>query len=551
MSRSVASAVFLSGFLVSSSFSPVQGQTEWLSPVDGLWSVPENWSAGAPTASTGVTAIENAGSKTVLVDEATPIINLEIQRLQIGSIFGTNTLLLRGPVIPLQADGSVIVNPGGRIRVENGEFILDGLAGSSLSIAGGQIELAGGDFNLINAARGRIGFGAGGAMRVSSGTLSAGEDLLVGALNLGDGLLEITGGEVEVAQGLILADDVGSAGRVEIISGRLTATNNLATTRIGDDGIGRFNVNGGIVELDDVSVGRAAGSIGHLAVNGGTVTTKDITLGRFAGAEGNLVVNGGTLLLPEDSLLIGREGKGSATITSGTVVASNVEIGTNSTSTGSLVVNGGVLAVSSNIVVGSSARAGSLTLSSGTIVATNQAGTASVIVASGNVTLSGGVLRTDQLVATNQAGTLTLSAGTIRTGGTRIENGSRFVVGDGTQAAVLHLEGGTHVFAGGLEISANATMSGCGTIVGTIINNGTISTNCLGESPTLTNPRIAGGSINFDFATAIGPTYVVEYKNSLSDATWTVLRSYAGTGGTITVSDSAVGTARFYRVRLE
>ena len=39
------------------------------------------------------------------------------------------------------------------------------------------------------------------------------------------------------------------------------------------------------------------------------------------------------------------------------------------------------------------------------------------------------------------------------------------------------MPGGTYVFADGLVISSNAKLTGCGTIIGTIVNNGTIATN--------------------------------------------------------------------------
>jgi len=66
---------------------------------------------------------------------------------------------------------------------------------------------------------------------------------------------------------------------------------------------------------------------------------------------------------------------------------------------------------------------------------------------------------------------------------TTVANGAAFVVGNGVSAATLFLNGGTHVFSGGLVISSNATLSGCGTIVGSIVNHGTIATNCGGGVP--------------------------------------------------------------------
>jgi hypothetical protein len=60
-------------------------------------------------------------------------------------------------------------------------------------------------------------------------------------------------------------------------------------------------------------------------------------------------------------------------------------------------------------------------------------------------------------------------------------------VGDGVRAATLELLGGTHLFANGLVISSNATLTGCGAVVGTITSFGTVATNC-GSS--VTSPSI-------------------------------------------------------------
>jgi hypothetical protein len=53
-----------------------------------------------------------------------------------------------------------------------------------------------------------------------------------------------------------------------------------------------------------------------------------------------------------------------------------------------------------------------------------------------------------------------------------VGNGVPFTVGDGVKPAVFILDGGTHSFADGLVISPNAVVTGCGTIVGSVINNG-------------------------------------------------------------------------------
>ena len=64
---------------------------------------------------------------------------------------------------------------------------------------------------------------------------------------------------------------------------------------------------------------------------------------------------------------------------------------------------------------------------------------------------------------------------------------------------------------------------------------------------------MAGGTISVKFPAISGKTYVVEYKNSLTDAEWTPLASIAGSDGLMTVTDatSSEAPARFYRVGVE
>jgi len=59
-----------------------------------------------------------------------------------------------------------------------------------------------------------------------------------------------------------------------------------------------------------------------------------------------------------------------------------------------------------------------------------------------------------------------------------------------------------------------------------------------------------GSTFTMNVATLNGLNYAVEYKNSLDDATWTVLTTFPGTGAVVPVPDSTAGSVptRFYRV---
>jgi hypothetical protein len=70
--------------------------------------------------------------------------------------------------------------------------------------------------------------------------------------------------------------------------------------------------------------------------------------------------------------------------------------------------------------------------------------------------------------------------------------------------------------------------------------------------PTTITPSVSGNNYNITFATRGGSVYAVLYKNSLTDATWSVLsNNITGTGSTVTVSDPITRQTRFYRVQVQ
>jgi len=64
------------------------------------------------------------------------------------------------------------------------------------------------------------------------------------------------------------------------------------------------------------------------------------------------------------------------------------------------------------------------------------------------------------------------------------------------------------------------------------------------------NPTWSSNSLNIAVPTRSGRVFRLEYKDSFSDNSWMALPLVAGTGGTLTLTDSAAtGSQRFYRVR--
>jgi len=119
---------------------------------------------------------------------------------------------------------------------------------------------------------------------------------------------------------------------------------------------------------------------------------------------------------------------------------------------------------------------------------------------------------------------------------------SGFVSGAGANDAVyvnaIHADG--KVLIGGLFTSFDTTA-----------RHGIARLN--GDAPTmLVNPMHTGSTFSASVETISGRSYFLEYKNALSDSTWTSLASKPGTGSTLILTDNgASGATRFYRVRVQ
>ena len=69
-------------------------------------------------------------------------------------------------------------------------------------------------------------------------------------------------------------------------------------------------------------------------------------------------------------------------------------------------------------------------------------------------------------------------------------------------------------------------------------------------APWLINPLRNSNGFAVSVPTARGKAYFLEFKNSLTDAQWTVLNAAPGDGSLKTFADASAGpTQRFYRVR--
>ncbi len=500
------------------------GAASWTNTDSGFWKDATNWSSGrAPDATSGTTTISNPNTKTVTIDAATPSGNLTIGSLTLsGSASTTNTLLLLnvGTNNPLTLANSpeLKITQGGALVVTHSSLVLTGSFGQGLNLYAGSATLESGSLQVIEDPGAtditvfvRVGRTNAASLTIDGGVMEAGTVLVAESpfpQFSSQGTIRITGGLLSLSAELSIGKGSLGTGLVEVLGGRLQiADNQTNITRVGDAGVGRMVVSNATVSLGNMSVARHDGALGTLIVqtNGFLQFTDDLSIGRFSGATGAVVVADGQLDVVDHPIWVGREGVGQLVVSNGLVqaLALNVAAVATNTVSGTVSLMGGSTVLSSNVVVGNvSNTLAQLSVAGGDVTVTNSSASAVFDLVSGTVTLSGGTMTVDDLRVVRSAGRLILNSGTLRTKGSVVSNGLPLVVGEGGSPATLELLGGTHTFADGLVISSNATLTGCGTILGNLTNYGTIATNCGAVAPSITtDPQTAtvtvGGTATF------------------------------------------------------
>jgi hypothetical protein len=537
------------------SFS-AEAQKRWTSTSSGLWGDTNNWSGHIlPDITSFVEILTNDPGVTVTIDAATDPASLTIQSLKLGAPAGaTNVLLLSSSTNnPLVLQTALAVQDGGLLRITNGALLLQ-LTNDHADLDG-QFVLDSGmiDFGDITVTA-RVGRATSGTFTINDGAVSAGA-MTVGGLTNSSGTLILNGGILNVGSLFSVGRNQTTTGTVFVVGGQLNAVGDIA--RVGDTSLGQMTVSNASVVMTNLNVGRDAPSLGTVTVQNGAsvIISNELSLGRFSGATGTVAMAGGNITGSDLKIHVGYEGDGELIVSNGTVQAGTVLVAGDftNTATGLLDVSGGSLVVSSSLNVGAASfSTGQVAVTSGNVFVTNVAGGGVLNIANGNLSLNAGSIVADRLALTNASGVIVFNGGTLSSGGTAVANGAAFIVGDGISSATFHLSGGTHSFAGGLVISSNATLTGCGIIIGSIMNHGTIATNC---GPALVRPQITqivrkSGTNLVTFSSVLGQKYTLEYKNSPAGTVWTSIPPATnGTGLAITLTDaSASGSTRFYRV---
>jgi len=537
-----APVAFLVLFLTQNCY----GAATWTNFNSGFWKDGANWSTGhAPSSTSGTTTIANSNSKTVTIDALTPSTNLAINSLTIsGTANSTNTLLLSnaGTNNPLTLSNSaeLKITQGGALIVTNSSVVLTGSFGQGFNLYAGQATIESGSIRVIEDSDVtnvtvliRIGRTNAASLTINGGVLEAGTVLVAEtpfAQFSSQGTIRIAGGMMSLSGELSIGVGARGNGLVEVLGGQLQIANNQTNiTRVGDNGVGQMMVSNAAVSIGNMSVARHDGSYGTLFVqtNGFIQFTDDLSVGRFSGATGAVFVAGGHLEVIDHPSWIGREGVGQLVVSNGLVQALglNIAVVATNTASGTASFIGGSMILSSNLLVGSQSNSiAQMFVNGGDITVTNSSASAAIDLSSGTLSLEGGTLTADRLLVAQSTGQLVFTGGTLRTKASVVSNGLPFVVGDGNQAATLELLGGTHTFANGLVISSNATLKGCGTIVGNLTNYGTIATNC-GVGPVrpsiTTQPQSVtaeiGGTATFSVTASGDPPFSYQWRHNDAD----------------------------------
>lgn len=439
----------------------------------------------------------------------------------------------------------------GSLVVTNGRTKIADRSAASFSQSGGNTRFS--DLSI-----GDLGVGA---YNLSGGTFTVTSDnsdlCIIGNMEAGD--FNQSGGVAVIDNEMHVADFDGISANLNIRGGQFFATNELVA--IGRFGLGTMTVSNATAVLINTSIGRHLGANGTLLVqnNANLVFTGDLSAGRLAGASGSIQIEGGSLSVTNDDFWIGRGGTGGLTVTGGNLRAGRVHVGESddgtNAPTGTLSISAGTFTASSNLVVGTPLlSSGQLFITGGQITVTNSTGSAFVQVNSGSASMTGGTLTADILLINNTNAAFTFNNGLIRAKAMTVANGQPFTVGDGINPATLELLGGTYTFANGLVISPNATVTGCGTVIGSITNNGTYNNPC-GPGPALSIASItkSGNTAAVSFVSINSRNHTLEFKNALTNANWTpILPGLPGNGNPLTLTDPAATNAtRFYRVHAQ
>jgi T5SS/PEP-CTERM-associated repeat protein len=420
-----------------------------------------------PVNGSGTFRADTGGSGATLTFGGGGTVNALYSTGQTVAVTGGNLTLAS-----LYAQPGTLTVSGGAL-IANGGLTAGAAAGrtGTVWVTGGQLIVTNNDL--------RVGESGIGQLTVSNGTVQS--RLFKLGYNAGSaGTLTIAGGTNVTSGELAMGYWLGSAGAIWLNGGALIVTN-APVFPVGS-GVGQITVSNGVALLREVVIGTAgAGSArpcGTLTVAGGTVNLSSyLSAGETAVSTGLVNLAGGDLWVTNGAVILGNAGRGALTVAAGQARLSSLLVGNQNGSVGTLTVNGGTL-YATNFVLGvDNGALGMVFASGGELRLTNATQSAVCDVRRGRLQLSSGTLTVDRLLLVN-TGSFQFGDGRFDTGGTVASNGLDFIVGKGSPGPHLHLRGGVHSYQRALHILTAALVTGCGTIHGTVVNEGFFRPDC-------------------------------------------------------------------------
>ena len=472
-----------------------QATNSWISTSSDKWENGAFWSRGSAPMQHHIAVITNANSKTVTIDAATTntptmIITNLIVSAPVGA---TNVLALAGSgtATPLRTSGFTLDGNGiiqlsnAAVRVDNNMFVGNQLGGNQLIITGTSTFTNSGGYvgNLAGCSNNTVLVSGPSSVWYNQLNLYVGNQGASNRLTISDSAVVVNNA------GFVSADSASSNNSV-FVTGTGSVWSNAGTLYMG--GWGADNqltvTNGGVVQGAMVYLGYSLAAGRNKATITGTGSVwrsgNSVYVG-FYGTANQLTVSDGGAVYD----LIGCLGNYNISINNTALVTGAGSVWNNANAlyvgisgvNNQLTVTAGGGVIAGTVVLGnnSDSSGNQLTVSNGWISVTNATSTGLLDVRRGAFMLNGGSVTVDNLAATYGASSVILfNGGLLRSKGTTINNGSALTVGDGAQAATYYLQSGTHSFANSLIISPNATLTGCGTILGAVTNLGSIAMGC-------------------------------------------------------------------------
>jgi hypothetical protein len=372
-------------------------------------------------------------------------------------------------------------------------------------------------------------------------------------LNLTNTWLELTGAaDFNQTDGFALH----TRAVVNVNSGSTLRCNGLSLR-----GNAQLNIAGGDVQnIGSASQFNRLIETARLTVLGGSYTqqgTEGLYLGRNTGHDNRLTLSNGVVTFDGAPLYVARGGTGTVEVAGGllqTINGAELRLAdpfntsvfpvATFRQTGGVVSNTAALrvALTGSTTTGLVHQAGGLWVQNGpAIIGPTASG-------QGRFHLDGGTFIVSQLLVTNGARSVfTFDSGTLRSAASTVNNGAVFLVGNGLAAAVCELDGGTHSFANGLRVAAQATLAGAATVIGGVTNDGAIApglplgrldvTGSFSNSPaarTVLEVNNAGGTNDSLFVTGslhYGGTLVITNVTATPYTNGQVLKLFNAGGG--------------------